>query len=57
MNYDADTHTLRVYYVSGNVYDYLHVPVKVYEQMKQASSKGAFLNRVIKTRFGFKKLK
>lgn len=57
MNYDADTNTLRVYYVSGNVYDYLHVPVKVYEQMKQASSKGAFLNRVIKTRFGFKKLK
>jgi len=57
MNYDADTHILRVFFVSGSVYDYKNVPLKVYEQMKQASSKGTFLNQVIKARFGFKKVK
>ena len=57
MNYDADTHTLTVFFVSGSVYDYKNVPLKVYEQMKHATSKGIFLNRVIKARFGFQKVK
>ena len=57
MNYDPVTHTLRVFFVSGSVYDYKNVPLKVYEQMKRASSKGTFLNQVIKARFGFNKVK
>ena len=57
MNYDADKHTLRVFFISGSVYDYKNVPLKVYEQMRQAASKGTFLNQVIKARFRFKKVK
>jgi hypothetical protein len=57
MNYDTDTQTLRVFFVSGSVYDYKNVPLKVYEEMMNAASKGTFLNQVIKARFGFKKVK
>jgi hypothetical protein len=56
MKYDASHHTLRIFYVSGNVYDYKNVPEDVYEQMKTASSKGTFLNQNIKKRFKFKKV-
>jgi hypothetical protein len=57
MKYDPETCTLRVTYVSGHVYDYKHVPPPVYEKMKNASSKGVFLNKVIKTGFDFEKIK
>lgn len=57
MTYDADSHTLRVVYVSGNVYDYLGVPASVYEQMRRASSKGIFLNTKIKGHYSFEKVK
>jgi hypothetical protein len=56
MRYDPDSHTLRIIFVSGMVYDYLNVPEKVYREMKEASSKGTFLNRRIKTKFPFKKI-
>ncbi|MDF2434309.1 MAG: hypothetical protein JWP44_3940 [Mucilaginibacter sp.] len=56
MNYDAAHRTLRIFYVSGNVYDYKNVPEEVYEQMKSANSKGIFLNQNIKKRFKFKKV-
>jgi uncharacterized Fe-S cluster-containing MiaB family protein len=48
IKYDADTSTLRVIYVSGSVYDYKEVPEKVYKEMKEAFSKGEFLNKHIK---------
>ena len=55
--YDSLKHRLRVYFVSGAVYDYKNVPEKIYKQMKAAISKGQFLNQRIKTRFGFEKVK
>ena len=42
MQYDAQTHTLRIMYVSGIVYDYKDVPADVYEAMKISGSKGIF---------------
>jgi KTSC domain len=57
IRYDAITSTLRVIYVSGNVYDYKHVPAKVYSEMKAASSKGEFLNKQIKPKYEFEKVK
>jgi hypothetical protein len=55
-SYDEAKHILRVVFLSGMVYDYLDVPNKVYEQMKNSISKGGFLNRVIKNHYSFKKI-
>ena len=56
-NYDAARSVLRVFFVSGSIYDYFRVPEDVYEEMKQSGSKGTFLNLRIKGAYPFKKVK
>jgi hypothetical protein len=56
MQYNAATSTLRIIYVSGDVYDYKNVPKKVYEEMKAFTSKGTFLNKRIKGNYDFEKV-
>ena len=57
IRYDPGTYTLRVIYVSGSIYDYKDVPEKVYKEMKEAFSKGEFLNKNIKPNYEFEKVK
>jgi uncharacterized Fe-S cluster-containing MiaB family protein len=57
IKYDPETDTLRVIYVSGSVYDYKEVPEKVYKEMKGAFSKGEYLNKHIKPKYKFEKVK
>jgi len=54
--YDAPKSILNVVYVSGKVYAYKNVPEQVYLDMKEAFSKGTFLNENIKGKFPYKKL-
>lgn len=56
MQYNAATSTLRIIYVSGDVYDYKNVPEKVYNEMKAYTSKGTFLNKRIKPNYDFEKI-
>lgn len=55
-SYNGQTQSLRVVFLSGMIYDYLNVPLGVYNKMRKALSKGAFLNKEIKGRFPYKKL-
>ena len=57
IEYVAPSSTLRVIYVSGRVYEYKNVPEQVYVAMKTSFSKGAFLNRHIKGKYSFEKIK
>ncbi|MEO6721340.1 MAG: KTSC domain-containing protein [Ferruginibacter sp.] len=57
MQYDSTSSTLRVIYVSGNVYDYESVPASIYNAMKTSGSKGTYLNKYIKGNYPFKKVK
>jgi hypothetical protein len=57
IKYDPQTSILRVIYTSGNIYDYKNVPEKVYNEMKQAFSKGEFLNKEIKPNYEFERIK
>ncbi len=57
MQYNPEASTLRIIYTSGSIYDYKKVPPEVYEEMKNAPSKGAFLNKRIKTKYSYKKIK
>jgi hypothetical protein len=54
--YDAASHRLRVFFVSGIAYDYLNVPKNLYDQFRNAFSKGKFLNEEIKGKYPFKKV-
>ena len=56
MDYYPDSATLRITFTSGEKYDYLHVPAKIYEAMRKAYSKGIYLNRFIKGNYPFKKV-
>ena len=57
MSYDAERQRLRIVYVSGNTYDYFPVPKTVFQAMQIADSKGEFLNRQIKGRYEFERVK
>lgn len=56
MQYFKDRSVLRIRFVSGMIYDYLQVPEKIYVAMKNATSKGSFLNRHIKNYYSFQKV-
>jgi hypothetical protein len=56
MTYDPHSSTLRVRFVSGMVYDYKNVPEEVFKAMKNATSKGTFLNQYIKGNYEFEKV-
>jgi hypothetical protein len=56
IKYDDLSHTLRIIYVSGRVYDYQDVPEQIYSAMKTAFSKGTFLNKHIKGKYEFKRV-
>jgi len=55
MNYFPKSSTLRIIYTSGQIYDYMKVPAAIYEAMKQATSKGTYLNKFIKGHYSYKK--
>lgn len=56
MIYFADTATLRIYFISGKVYDYINVSEGLYKRMKASFSKGGFFNKYVKDKFPFRKV-
>ena len=56
INYDPDSLSLKVVYVSGMVYEYKGVPESVYKALKIAGSKGRYLNYNIKGKYDFEKV-
>ena len=54
--YDEVNHRLRVFFISGIAYDYLNVPKDMYDKLRNAISKGKFLNKRIKGKYPFEKV-
>lgn len=57
MHYNEQTATLQVVFITGSVYEYLHVPANIFNAMKSATSKGGYLNRYIKGHYNYQKIK
>jgi hypothetical protein len=57
MQYDPASATLRVEFVSGLVYLYKEVPEAVFLAMKTSGAKGIYLNRHIKGRYRYERIK
>jgi hypothetical protein len=53
VGYDDRSSVLEVEFASGAVYDYLHVPKKVYRALLKAPSKGSFVSRRVRDRYPF----
>lgn len=51
--YDETSYKLTVEFKNGSMYDYYDVPSHIYEEMKEASSKGQFLARQIKGNYRY----
>ena len=54
--YDQAKSRLRVFFLSGITYDYMNVPRELYEKLRNALSKGKFLNKHIKGKYPFEKV-
>jgi serine phosphatase RsbU (regulator of sigma subunit) len=54
--YEPDEQTLRVRFVGGDAYDYLHVPAQVFQSLLDASSKGRFVNWQVKPYFRYRRV-
>lgn len=54
--YDAGKKALRIWFVSGAIYDYEQVPAAAFESFRNASSRGRYLNLHIKGKFAYRKL-
>lgn len=54
--YDPGSRTLRIRFVGGAVYDYLHVPPQIFRDLLDASSKGRFVNWQVKPYFRYRRV-
>ena len=57
INYDAETSTLKIIFVTGKVYDYKNVPEEVYQALRASTSKGTYFNQHIRDQYQFEKIK
>ena len=51
VGYDPDTRQMKIEFEQGNIYDFCEVPLSVYEQLMNASSKGIYYNEQIRDRY------
>jgi hypothetical protein len=54
--YYPSVERLIVLFISGKAYEYLNVPNHVMNGLREASSKGKFLNKYVLAQYRFKKL-
>ena len=56
MDYDPETRTLTIAYVSGQTYMYRDVPETVYKELKASRVKGRYLRFFVKDKYVFEKV-
>jgi hypothetical protein len=54
--YYPNVEKLMVLFISGKMYEYLNVPNHVMNGLREAPSKGKFLNKYVLAQYRFKKL-
>lgn len=56
IGYDAGSETLQVEFKNGSTYQYFDVPERVFEELRDAGSVGAYLSSNIKGVFRFSRV-
>jgi citrate synthase len=57
VGYDAETQVLEVEFHSGSIYQYLNVPVEVYNELMAAESHGSYFANFIRNNYQFRQIK
>jgi hypothetical protein len=57
IGYDEKNEILEIEFLSGGIYQYLDVPVNVYEELMDADSHGKYFNEYIKEIYKTKKIR
>lgn len=57
VSYDRAQRTLRIWFSTGRIYDYLEVPSQAYQDLMNAGSKGKFINWEIKPVYRYREVK
>lgn len=56
VGYDADSQTVRVWFLNGSIYDYKGVNSLEYEALRDAPSVGSYLHRNFKGQYPYEKV-
>ena len=56
IGYNEGTQILRIKFLNGAIYEYKNVPLMEFEQLKNASSIGSYLNRNIVRNYPYEKV-
>ena len=56
IGYNEGTQILRVKFLTGGIYEYKNVPLMEFEQLKNTSSVGSYLNRNIARNYPYEKV-
>lgn len=56
IGYNEGTQILRVKFLNGAIYEYKNVPLVEFEQLKNTSSAGSYLNRNIARNYPYEKV-
>ena len=56
VGYDKDSMIFRVKFNSGTVYDYINVPLSIFNSFMSSNSKGTFLNDKIKGKYNYRQI-
>ena len=56
IGYDDDAEVLEIEFITGSVYRYRGVSQDVFEDFRQAASKGGFFNAYIKNAYAFEQV-
>lgn len=56
IGYDEGSSTLEVEFHSGSIYQYFDVPLNIYNELREAGSKGQYFAKQIKGYFRFAKV-
>jgi hypothetical protein len=57
LEFEPQTKTLEIEFISGGVYRYFGVPPTVADELRAADSKGRFVNEIIKPRYRCERVK
>ena len=56
VGYDEPTETLEVEFMNGSIYQYFNVGSELYRQLREAPSKGQFLNAYIRNAYPYSRV-
>ena len=56
IGYDETSNTLEIEFNDGHIYQYIKVPINIYNELMKSESQGKFFHATIRNNFAYKKI-